>query len=194
LQLFDDSFDSSVGGDRVTLKLDTAAASAIGDTDLDVAVSTPTGSPGVLDHVVLLTVRSTVADSENSVIKVGSAAGADNSRGVVSEHTLVSFNSDSDRSLGYGTLESRGGFTGDSAVALDRDNTLGRGSFARTILSGVGVGGFGFHGMRFSVLERTALVTTVAAIAIGVAVNKLLLGERNKLASGLVVGTFHGTS
>jgi hypothetical protein len=86
--------------------LDTAAAITIFNTDLDVAAVAPSGSPGVLDKVVFLAALFTVADSEDSMIRVGTAARANNTSAVVLEDRCASPNGDRDGTLGNGTLES----------------------------------------------------------------------------------------
>jgi len=184
----------SVGRDSVTLLLDTAAAITIFNTDLDVAAVAPSGSPGVLDKVVFLAALSTVADSEDSMIHVGTAARANNTSAVVLEDRFVSLKGDSDGTLRNGTLESRRGTFCDSAVAANLDLTFRGAVFAGTLFTDVWVGRFSFHGVSLGIFEGAALVTTIATVAVGVAVNELLLGERKKGASSLFVSTFHGTS
>ena len=54
--------------------LDSANASTIDDGELDVALITPGGVPGVLDEPVIKTssLIVTIADGKDSMIKVGS--------------------------------------------------------------------------------------------------------------------------
>ena len=47
---------------------------AVGHADLDVALVTPGGVPGVLDEPVVGTVLGTVADCEDSMVKGGAAS------------------------------------------------------------------------------------------------------------------------
>ena len=174
--------------------MDTAAAITIFNTDLDVAACAPSGSPGVLDKVVFLAVLSTVADSEDSMINAGTAARANNTRAVVPEDRTVSVNGDRDGTLGNGTLESRRGLFCDFGEAANLDLTFRGAVFAGTLFTGVWVGRFSFHGVRLGICQGGAYATTTATVAVGVAVNELLLGESNKAASSLFVSTFHGTS
>lgn len=116
---------SSVG-DRVRgVGLDTAAASTISNTDSDVTLVTPSGVPGVLDHIELLTVLSTITNGENSVVVRSTATSANNTRAVVLEDRVVSLNGDSNGLLGDGSLELRGAIGSNSLVRGDRDFTLG---------------------------------------------------------------------
>lgn len=105
--------------------MDTTAASAVlFDTDSDVTIVTPTGSPGVLDKVVFFTVVGTMTNSEDSVIKAISASGADNAGSIVLEDRLVSFNSNSNGTALDSRLERRGRLRLDSVVGLNADLTL----------------------------------------------------------------------
>lgn len=81
------------------------AADAISVTvvgDLDVAVVSPGGGPGVLDEEVVLAAISSVSDGKDTVVEVGSALGAvEDSTAVELEDELVSFDGNS----GWGYLD-----------------------------------------------------------------------------------------
>ena len=66
-------FLCSVGGDELWLHLDTADTRTIDDSELDVALVAPGGVPGVLNEPVFLAVLSSIAYSEDSVVKSGAA-------------------------------------------------------------------------------------------------------------------------
>jgi len=188
------SFYYSVGGRVRGVGLDTTAASTIFNTDSDVTFVTPSGSPGVLDHVVIGTVQRSVTNGKNSVVMGLTATRADNTRLVVRENASVGLNGDRNRLFGNSGLKLRGGILGDSMVRGNGDVTLRRFSFAGTISSCVRVVRLQHHGVRFSVGESTGGATTVATMGTSVAINKLLFREGKKLTSLDLVGTFHSTS
>ena len=87
----------SVGLGNERLHLDTADTLAIDGGDLDVALITPGGGPGVSDNVVLLTSLGSVADGGNGVVEAGSTgSGVEDTAGVELEDRLVSLNGNGD--------------------------------------------------------------------------------------------------
>jgi hypothetical protein len=75
-------------------------------TNLDVSFVTPGWAPRVLDEEVILTVLGTIADSKDTVVKLGTARGAsDNTLGVTLEGHLVSLNGNRDGLLSNGSLQ-----------------------------------------------------------------------------------------
>ena len=80
---------SHFGSDGTELDTaDTGAITIVGD--LDVSIVTPGCTPRVLDKVVGLSVLSSVSDSENTVVELGSACvRVEDSTGVALEGNLV---------------------------------------------------------------------------------------------------------
>jgi len=178
--------------------LDTADTDTVGDTDSDVTLLTPLGSPGVLDDVVVLTVLGTVTDGEDGVIHLSSAlGGGDDTTGVLMEGWLVSLNTNGDWLLGNGSLKLIWGVLWNILRLGDLNLTFGLVVLAveEWGLGSVWVVGLGLHGVALGVLEGSVWHTTVAtkvAIEVG-AVNELLFGEGDEVASGEEMSTFHST-
>ena len=75
--------------------LDSADSSSWSNSDLDEAIVSPSWSPGVLDEVVILTVFSSISNSEDSVVKAGSTGSrGEYTSSVKLEHRLVGLNRD----------------------------------------------------------------------------------------------------
>ena len=187
---------TSVGGGVRGLLGDTAN---VGLSDLDVARFTPRWAPGVLDEEVVLTILSTVADGENTVVKLGTAGGAgDDTTSVALEGHSVGLNGNRDGLLGNGGLEGSTGFVrGDIVEAGNGDGTTllhGLVASAGSASSGgVRVGVLSDHGGGLGVLESVVHEATIAArVGLG-ALDELFLGEGNKGAGGKEVSTLHGT-
>ena len=195
--MFDQNIHTSVGGGVGRLLGDTADVSG---TDLDVAVLTPGGAPGVLDEEVLLTVLSAIADSEDTVVELGSAGGtSDNTTGVALEGHSVGLDGDRDGLLGNGGLEgSTRSVGGDIVVASDGNGTaLLHGSIASSGSAssrGVRIGVLSDHGGLLGILESVVHQTTIAARVDGGALDELLLREGDEVSSGNLMSTLHGTS
>ena len=95
----------SVGGNSEGLHLDTADTVSVNDSELDVALVTPGGVPGVLDEPVVLTGLSAPADGEDGVVKRGTAFGAvQDARLIRLEDVLVGLNGDGKGLGGKGGL------------------------------------------------------------------------------------------
>lgn len=88
------------------MHLDAAHAGTIGDSDANISILTPAGTPRVLDLVVGLAVVGSVADSQHSMVKFSATVGGDDATGVSLEHLLVGLDGDRDRALNNGSLES----------------------------------------------------------------------------------------
>ena len=84
--------------------LDSTDSCSWSDSDLDETLVTPGWSPGVLDEVVILTVLSSISNSENSMVKAGST-GVVNTAIIALEGRVRSINGNCDRSLSYGIQE-----------------------------------------------------------------------------------------
>jgi len=97
---------SSVGGGTDGVFLDTTNTGTGLNTDLDVSMVSPAGTPRVLNPVEFFARLSSVSDGEDTVVEVGSAArSGKDTRLVGLEGSLVSFDSNGSRSLGEGGLE-----------------------------------------------------------------------------------------
>jgi len=102
--------------------LDTADTLARLNTDLDVTLVTPGGTPRILDKVVLDTVFFTVTNSKDSVVKAGSAGRSSEDTTVVTlENSSVSLNGDSNWLLVKSGLKLRGRVAGDLGVRFNGD-------------------------------------------------------------------------
>jgi hypothetical protein len=77
----------------------------------NVTLVTPASSPRVLDKEVVLSVKSTVSDGEDTVIEVGSASGGDDTAGVGLEGELIGFNGNGDWLLGKSRFHLGGGLS-----------------------------------------------------------------------------------
>ena len=90
--------ERSVGRWLVGVDLDSAGAIRAVSSELDVALVTPGGVPGVLNEPVVLAVLGAVSNGEHGVIEVGSALGAGEDTGVVGlEDHLVGLDGDGKR-------------------------------------------------------------------------------------------------
>ena len=179
--------------------LDTANACTIDDSELNVALVTPGDVPGVLDEPVVLAALGTVTDSEDGMIERRTAGGGVEDTGLVSlEDSVVSLEEDRDGLDGEGGLELGDVVGSDVAVLLDLNAGLGLGAVrARAGCSSgardVRVDRLELSIVRLQVLESPDGVATVAAhVAVGGAIDKLLLGEGEELTSGNLVGTLEG--
>jgi hypothetical protein len=190
------SDDDSVGGRVERMKLDTADTGSGLNTDSDVTLITPPGVPRVLDEVVFDTVEGTVTNSKDSVVEVSTAFGtSDDTRGVVLEDGSVGLNGDGNGLLVEGGLELGGGLSGDGGVGFSTNTASVGSSLAGTVSAGVFVVRLVGEVVGLSVSVGVVLPATVATVVtVGGAVNELLLGERDELASGNEVSTLKTTS
>jgi len=67
-----------------------------GGSESDVTGISPSSSPGVLDENVFNTLKGSVSDSEDTVIKLGSTSSSDDTTGVTLESELIGFNGNGD--------------------------------------------------------------------------------------------------
>ena len=193
------SFDRSESGEH-WLDLDTADTSVIaGDGELDVALVTPAGVPGVLDSPVLSAIGfSALTDDEHGVVQIGAAVGAveDASR-IELEDKSVSLNGDDQRLL----LEGGGHAIG----IVGRGPLVSRGVEASTLLAVLVAGRLGAVArdvrvvslkdglVALEILDGLVLPASVAAVVGSRARDELLLGERLELAVLDLVGTLDTT-
>merc|ERR1719384_1273677 len=188
------SLIDSVGGRLVGVDLHTANTVGGSSSELDVALVTPGGVPGVLNEPVVVAILSAVADGEHGVVEVGAALGAGEDTGLVGlEDELVGLDGDGE------WLDVEGGHHlgwaawGDVNVFGDSDRG-GRGLVIlaveghRAVARGVWVDGLELGVVASLVVVVGAVLKTTVAAKVAVlsegAVNKLLLGEAQELASG----------
>jgi len=151
----------------------------------DVSVGTPAGSPRVLDDPVGLSSLNTPSNSQHTVVQLGSrAVGVRvDSRSVELEGGLRSVDGDGGGSHVDRVLQVGLGSLLDVLVGLQGGSRVGLVVSAGSVLSSVGIGGFGidtsvlddvFHGLSHQ--------TTVASlVSVGSrAVNQVLLRETNQ--------------
>jgi hypothetical protein len=188
--------NDSVGGRVERVLLDTADTSTVLDTDSDVTLITPPGVPRVLDEVVGNTIEGTVADSEDGVVEAGTTRSTgDDTRLVVLEDGSVGLNGDGNGLLVEGGLELGGGLLGDKGVRFSTNTASVLTLLAGSISASVSVVRLVSEVVGLSVLVGVFLPATVATVVtVGSAVNELLLGERDELASGNEVSTLKTTS
>jgi len=176
--------------------LDTADTLAFLGSDLDVAVVTPRGTPGVSNDVVVLArLRvGSIANSGDGVVEVSSALSrVHDTTSVHLEDRLVGLDGDGDWLLSNSSLELFNGLRLNVSVGRDLSNnghSLGLASGNSALARGVWVLRLGFNTVLFEVLEGLVLPTTLAAEAGLVARDKLLLREGLELAVGDLVNTF----
>ena len=164
----------------------------------NVTLVTPSSSPRVLDEEVVLSVKGTISDGEDTVVEVGSATLGDDTTVVHLEDALVSLDGNRDWSLGDGSHQIlAGGVWGNILVSLDLTNTFGSLILAlspEVVGSSVWVVSLEHDLVGLGIFESVIHETTIAALVNLVAVNELLLGEGDELTSGLEVSTLKSTS
>lgn len=155
--------------------MDSTDSCTIDLTDSDISILTPVVSPGVLDKVVVSSVRSAVSDSENGMVKLGTTVSVgDDTLHVVLEWVGSGTYSHCDWLLSDGSLEFRNAIPLNSGVIRDldlssewREAAIGDASVWVFLLSNEVV--------PHSVLEAVSLQTTVATLRMFVTIDTLLL-------------------
>jgi len=175
--------------------LDSADTGTIGNTDLDVSIDTPVGTPGVLDEEVFLSVFGTISDCEDSVVEGGSAGGGgEDTTGILLEDSLVGLDGDGNWALVEGGLELVWVLGLDGLVSGGTDGSLGFVVFAGAAIFGnVWVVGLGLEWGSLGVEEGKGHGTTIASMVQPGAVNELGLGEGDEVSGGNEVSTLQGT-
>ena len=176
--------------------MDSADTGSSFDSDSDESLISPGWSPGVLDKEELDSVEDTVSDGEDSVIEGGSAVtSGDDSRLVSLEGKLVGLNGDGDWSYGKGSLE-----LGWVVLSNHGEVNVGNLSLGLVVLAGkegglgsVWVVGLGLEWVLLNVHESEWHGATLASVVQPGAVNKLLLGEGDKLLGLDEVHSFDGS-
>ncbi len=97
----------SVSGGLRGSHLDSAHAVTIDDGDADVTLLAPVGAPRVLNLVVGCSIGvDTIADSQDTMVKLGATVSGDNTTSVSLEDLLVGLNGDRDGAFSDGCLKS----------------------------------------------------------------------------------------
>ena len=169
------------------------------NTDLDVSFGSPRWSPGVLDEEVVLSAFGSVSDSEDTVVKLGSASrGGDNTAGVRLEDSLVGLDGDGHWSVGEGSLKvDTGGVRLDISVSTNLTSSLGGVVLAlgeERVGSSVWVVSLEHEWGGLDVGESVVHESTIASVVLLRAVNELLLREGLEVSGGKEFSTLNGTS
>jgi len=195
----DSDCDASSEGGEDGLHLDTADTGAVNDGDVDVARNTPGAAPGVADDVVGLAGGiSTVADGNDTVVKVGAAGlGVEDTTRVELEDEGVGLDGNGDWAVSDGGLEGLGAVGGNSVAASGGHDDLALAVSAVLVVGDIGVIGLLLHAVVVGVLEGSAHVTTVAtevSVLTAGAIDELLLGQLVELTVLDLVSALHGTN
>ena len=138
-----------------------------------------------------MSLLGSVSDSNDGVTSGGTAlTGVDDSLSITVEWSLGG-DRDGSWSLSNGSLEGRDGVWLDSVGADRFDLTVGFAVFAGSSLGGVLVVALVFLVVTVQVFETSMGGTTVTSVGLGVAINKLLLGEVQELSTLDFMTTFH---
>ena len=136
-----------------------------------------------------------VTNSEDTVVKCGSASGGDDTTGVGLESGLIGFDGNGDWSLGKSSLHLWEGLGNIGEIGNFTD-TLGGVISAlspEVVSSLVWVFSLGHEWGGFDVLESVVHKTTVASVVLLGAVNELLLRVGGEGSGGDLLGTFDGS-
>jgi len=174
--------------DRVDTLVEEAALVTL-EAQPDVARFSPRASPGILDLPGL----GVIADKQHTVIELLAIAGGEDTTPVALE--LAGVHSDRDWALHHCRLHGLGTLlhVPDTSDATPWDSSGAAALAAIAITSGVWITGLRARAMSLGVLDGAAHEATLATIAVLVAVNQLLLAERDKAACANLPGTFHGS-
>ena len=128
------------------------------------------------------------------MVEVGTAVSVvEDTTRVVLESELVGLDSDGEDVAVQGGLHGRRRVSSHVGVALGLDGGgVGGIVFAGTVFGGVGIGSLGLSVVGLEVGDDLVGPATIAAVAAGVAVDVLLLGEGVELAVGIAPGDFSG--
>jgi hypothetical protein len=145
------------------------------NSDSDITVFTPVGSPGVLDEVVFDAVFDSIADGENSVVKRDATSWIGNyASEIMLEGVLSSIDSYRDGLLGDGSLQLSSRVSLHRGVLEHRD-LPSKCRKARVSDGHIWVLSLGVHLVSHGILEAVLLPATIASLVICDAVNALLL-------------------
>jgi hypothetical protein len=146
--------------------------------DLHVTFITPGWAPGVLDEDVLQFCGTTISNGKDTMVELGTASVIDNTSRVSLEDELVSLDGNGIWANGECSHElSTGRILGHILEALNFTNTLGFVIHACSLFALIRIVVLGNKWVSLNVLEGIVHESTVAAIVLMGAVNKLLLRE-----------------
>jgi len=182
-------FSKDVGSDRVSLDSAHAVTVTV-DLNSGVAVLTPGGVPRVLDGVV----GGGVADDSHSVVDDQSASSGivDDTLFVVVEDGFTGSKSHGGRTTGDSSFHTSNRLSDDFGPASNFDASAVR--LASSLFLNVRILGVSLDFVVLSIVKPVPEDTVVASLAIHVAVNDLLLGERHKLSALLLPVAFNGSN
>jgi hypothetical protein len=120
--------------------------------------------------------------------------GIQDTRSVLLENGLVSFDGDSNWSLGNSSLQLVHTSWGDSMISFDINISGSFGIFASSSNSFVWILRLKLLSMFLSILEGVGLPSTTASVGRRIAVNKLLLSEWEKFSSFDEMSTLNSSS
>jgi len=163
--------------------------------DSHVAALTPGSSPRVSHDPVALVSIASVPNHTDGVIESRTASGVvEDTRMVTREGASVGFDQDRDGLLGDETLHGADVVSCSHVVGAGFDTSSSAVVSARSVLGGVGVRRLSHEVVLSGIVEGSSLPSTTATVVALVAVNELLLGERQKSASLDEVTSFKGGS
>jgi len=155
----------------------------------------PRRSPRVLDNVVVQASLGAVADSQNTMVQVGTARSSEDTRGIELEGGLVSLDGDGDGADSADGGQQVGLGAGLDVLVRGQSGGLGAGLGARLLDALVRVSGLLADAVLDDPLESVVHQTTVAAHVArrAGAVDQLLLRQRDQVLGGDGVSTLDGT-
>jgi len=148
--------------------LDSTLASSVLNGDSDVSLLSPLGGPGVLDDVVLGSGGGIgiVSDSEDTMVKLGSASSGDDSTGVPMEDSLIGLDGNGDWSFVKSSFKGCWVASWDILVSSHLDDTLSSLVFASKNAGGssVWIFGLGLKWVGLNIFESVVHQSTLASV------------------------------
>jgi len=178
----------SVGFGVGRLQLDAADTDTSLNADSDKAFLSPGGTPGVLDQVVFLAGIRSVANSEDTMVKLKTAVFGDDARSVLMECGLACSDGNRKGSLGKSGLELRHISRHDLVLTMNFNSSLGlvlsHALSSHSCSRGVRVDRLLLSKVLSVVVESQEHVTTVASMVERLVTrDELLLGEGHEVAT-----------
>ena len=163
-------------------------------SDSDVSLLSPGCSPRVSDKEVILAIISSISNSGDSMIKVGSTVlGVENTTAVELE-VSISLNRDASWLNGNGCLQLCDTLVWNVGIASGFNKLLGGGGLTFLSSSSVWIVCLELESVVLGIFESPDFKTTVTSLRLWITVNKLLLRELEKFSSGKEMSTFHGSN
>jgi len=192
--LYHNHLDSSDGLRKDTADTSTGVSLLVSG-DVNVTRLTPISTPRVLNDERVDTDSLLPSDSEDGMVKLGTAVSPDDTGVVELEGVLISFDEDRDGVVLDSSLEGKSAVGGNEGIVLVDNSSLALVELALTVLGSVRIRGFSFKTVLSGILDseiRPATFTTL--IGLLVTINDLLFGERDELLVLDEVPTFKETS